>query len=98
MKDTARNASWSVQDVVAAIRARRSPLILTHRTEHLESLANDLRAVCEVIVLKGGMGKKQRLGLRIVWRSFRVISPESFSRLAVTLARDSMIHCSTLSF
>jgi superfamily II DNA or RNA helicase len=60
MNDTARN-ELIVQDVAAAIRARRSPLILTHRTEHLESLANDLRAVCEVIVLKGGMGKKQRL-------------------------------------
>ena len=60
MKDTVRN-EMIVQDVAAAIRARRSPLVLTHRTEHLESLANDLRAVCEVVVLKGGMGKQQRL-------------------------------------
>ena len=56
MKDTVRN-EMIVQDVAAAIRARRSPLMLTH----LEAWANDLRPVCEVVVLKGGMGKQQRL-------------------------------------
>ncbi|HEY3744270.1 MAG TPA: DEAD/DEAH box helicase family protein [Bryobacteraceae bacterium] len=60
MKDAARN-EMIVRDVAAAIRRRGSPLVLTHRTEHLETLANSLRSVCEVVVLKGGMGKQQRL-------------------------------------
>lgn len=99
MKDTARN-EMIVQDVAAAIRARRSPLILTHRTEHLESLANDLRAVCEVVVLKGGMGKQQRLAAsnRLVWHWFRTTSLESSSPPAATLAKVSTIRGSTRCF
>ena len=39
----------------------RSPLVLTERNEHLHSLANQLAGrVAHVIVLRGGMGKKQR--------------------------------------
>ena len=59
MADSSRNA-MIVQDIADAVRAGRSPLVLTHRTEHLESLAQALKDVCEVIVFKGGMGKKQR--------------------------------------
>ena len=57
--DSSRN-SMIVRDIVGAVRAGRSPLVLTHRTEHLEALAQSLACVCEVIVLKGGMGIKQR--------------------------------------
>ena len=35
-------------------------LVLTHRTEHLERLAAGLTSVEHVLVMKGGMGKKQR--------------------------------------
>jgi len=49
------------EDVVEAVEAGRSPLVLTERKEHLESLANQLAGrVDHVIVLRGGMGKKQR--------------------------------------
>ncbi len=36
------------------------PGLLTHRTEHLERLAAGLTSVEHVLVMKGGMGKKQR--------------------------------------
>src|SRR5881397_3695000 len=49
------------EDVIEAVENGRSPLVLTERNEHLESLANQLAGrVDHVIVLRGGMGKKQR--------------------------------------
>ena len=59
MADSPRNA-MIVQDIAGAVRSGRSPLVLTHRTEHLETLAEALKDLCEVIILKGGMGRKQR--------------------------------------
>ena len=50
-----------IEDVEAAARAGRSSLVLTERREHLEYLARELqKRVRHVIVLQGGMGKKQR--------------------------------------
>jgi superfamily II DNA or RNA helicase len=50
-----------IQDTQQILSAGRSPLILTSRTEHLDSLAGRLKAVCQhTFVLKGGMGAKQR--------------------------------------
>jgi superfamily II DNA or RNA helicase len=58
--DALRNAMIA-DDIVRAIESRRSPLLLTGRTEHLQYFATRLRgAVQHVFVLKGGMGKKQR--------------------------------------
>jgi len=49
------------EDVIEAVEAGRSPLVLTERNEHLDRLANRLEGrVGHVIVLRGGMGKKQR--------------------------------------
>lgn len=46
-------------DVLAAVNAGRSPVILTERTAHLELLAEQLRpAVKHLITLQGGMGRK----------------------------------------
>ena len=46
-------------DVVSAVHAGRSPLVLTERTEHLRALAERLRSeVSLVITLQGGMGKR----------------------------------------
>lgn len=46
-------------DVLEAVRAGRSPVVLTERTEHLSKLAEALtRVVRNVVVLQGGMGKK----------------------------------------
>ena len=48
-------------EVVQAVRDGRSPLILTERNEHLDRFESVLSAsVPHVVVLRGGMGKKQR--------------------------------------
>jgi superfamily II DNA or RNA helicase len=53
-----------VQDVIAAVESRRCPVLLTERREHLETLAAFLsQKVQNVIVMAGGMGKKQRAAL-----------------------------------
>jgi superfamily II DNA or RNA helicase len=63
-KDNGRNL-MIVEDVVAAIRADRFPVLLTERREHLETLAELLnKRVAHVFVMKGGMGKKQRQELK----------------------------------
>lgn len=50
-----------VEDVLTAIAANRSPVVLTERTKHLSLLAERLSGVVRnVIVMKGGMGRKQR--------------------------------------
>ncbi len=48
-------------DLLKALEIGRSPLLLTERVEHLEQFAEQLKGVAQnVIVLKGGMGSKQR--------------------------------------
>ena len=50
-----------VNDVVRAMVQGRSPLVLTGRTEHIAQLETALAGrVRNIIVLKGGMGRKQR--------------------------------------
>ncbi|MEE4606063.1 MAG: DEAD/DEAH box helicase family protein, partial [Desulfobacteraceae bacterium] len=50
-----------VADVMLAIKNNRFPVILTERVEHLETLKNLLEdKITNLIVMKGGMGKKQR--------------------------------------
>ena len=50
-----------VNDVVRAMEQGRSPLVLTGRTEHINHLETALAGrVRNIIVLKGGMGRKQR--------------------------------------
>jgi superfamily II DNA or RNA helicase/very-short-patch-repair endonuclease len=47
-------------DVIQALREGRSPLVLTERNEHLDSLANQLASqVPHLVVLQGGMCKKE---------------------------------------
>jgi superfamily II DNA or RNA helicase/very-short-patch-repair endonuclease len=47
-------------DVIAAVREGRSPLVLTERNEHLDDLAASLSAsIRHVVVLHGGMRRKQ---------------------------------------
>jgi superfamily II DNA or RNA helicase len=49
-----------LDDIISAITNGRSPLILTERTVHVNFFAEKLRGfVKNIIVLKGGMGKKQ---------------------------------------
>lgn len=50
-----------VSDVIEAISKNRFPVILTERKEHLELLRTLLQdKIQNLIVMKGGMGKKQR--------------------------------------
>jgi superfamily II DNA or RNA helicase len=50
-----------VNDLLEAVEAGRSPLLLTERTDHLEYLEKRLKNLSlRVIVLRGGMGRKQR--------------------------------------
>ena len=61
--DQARN-DMIFDDLLSALEAGRSPLLLTERTEHLELLAGRLKNFARnMIVLKGGMGKKQRTAI-----------------------------------
>jgi very-short-patch-repair endonuclease len=47
------------EDVIRAVRAARSPLVLTERNQHLDALAAKLSgSVRHLVVLRGGMGKK----------------------------------------
>lgn len=62
-QDEARN-QLIVRDVIAAVQATRCPVVLTERREHLETLTGLLaQQVQNVIVMAGGMGKKQRKAL-----------------------------------
>lgn len=55
---TPRNAMIR-DDVIAALREGRSPLVLTERTEHIRILADLIRPhASHLIILQGGMGRK----------------------------------------
>jgi superfamily II DNA or RNA helicase len=59
-KDESRNA-LIVEDVLEAIKVGRNPVILTERRDHLKLLTEQLQPhIPNLIVLKGGMGKKQQ--------------------------------------
>ena len=61
--DEVRN-EFIVRGVIGAVESGRSPLVLTSRTDHLRRLESALAGkVRNVIVLKGGMGRKQRRSL-----------------------------------
>lgn len=58
--DEARN-QLILDDVLHALEAKRSPVILTERKEHVAFFAKHLRAfVKNIIVLQGGMSSKER--------------------------------------
>jgi superfamily II DNA or RNA helicase len=65
VSDAARNEMIAA-DLIRAVEAGRSPLLLTGRTEHLQYFAAKVNdAVKHVFVLKGGMGKKQRRSVAV---------------------------------
>lgn len=52
-------------DLLKALDQGRSPILLTERTAHVEYFENRLKHFAKnVVVLRGGMGKKQREALR----------------------------------
>ncbi len=59
-RDEERNG-MIVEDLLAALRSNRSPVLLTERRDHLDLLAGLLSPhVQNLILMTGGMGKKQR--------------------------------------
>jgi superfamily II DNA or RNA helicase len=60
VSDEGRN-DMIVDDVLEAVRSKRSPVLLTERRDHLELLVECLSyLIRNVIVLRGGMRQKQR--------------------------------------
>jgi hypothetical protein len=58
--DEARN-EMIFNDVLAALEARRSPVVITERTDHLEALAQRLsRFARNIVVLRGGQSERKR--------------------------------------
>jgi len=58
--DSTRN-ELIIADVLAAVASGRSPLVLTERTEHRDSLAAALsESAAAVFIMSGGMGAKRR--------------------------------------
>jgi superfamily II DNA or RNA helicase/very-short-patch-repair endonuclease len=71
-------------DVIEAVQSGRSPLLLTERNDHLDNLAAQLAGrVRHVIVLRGGMGKKQR---EAIATELAAVPPES-ERVIVATGR-----------
>jgi superfamily II DNA or RNA helicase len=61
--DEKRN-DFIFDDILKALEKGRSPLVLTERLNHLDALAEKLTGFAKnVIVLKGGMTKKQRTAI-----------------------------------
>src|SRR5262249_6778897 len=70
------------QDVITALREGRSPLVLTERNEHLDSLTKQLTSeVRHLIVLRGGMRKKE---LRAIQARLAAIPGEEARALLAT--------------
>jgi len=83
IRDESRN-KMVIGDVVKSVKEKRSPLVLTERKEHLMYLAEKLsQLIRHVFVLKGGMGKKQRLSL---YNKMQEI-PEDEERLIIATGR-----------
>jgi len=70
------------QDVLQCVREGRSPLVLTERREHLESLAASLEPdVKQIVVLQGGAGIKES---RAIADRLASIKPDEQRVLVVT--------------
>ena len=71
-------------DVVEAVHNGRSPVLLTERREHLTYFADTLAdKVKNIIVLSGGMGRKQRILLMDQLKNI----PEDEERLIIATGR-----------
>jgi superfamily II DNA or RNA helicase len=83
MNDRQRN-DMIFNDLLKSLEDGCSPLLLTERTEHLEEFAGRLKGFAKnVVVLKGGMGKKQ---LKAVAEQLAAI-PEDEERVIVATGR-----------
>ena len=81
--DSTRN-QLIVDDVINEVHAGRSPVLLTERREHLEYFANMLTGkIKNIIVLSGGMGRKQRASLMDQLKNI----PQDEERLIIATGR-----------
>jgi superfamily II DNA or RNA helicase len=81
--DDARN-TMIFNDVLSALEAGRSPVVITERKDHLQILADRLSKFAKnVIVLKGGMGVKERRRIAEALESI----PDSEERVLVATGR-----------
>jgi superfamily II DNA or RNA helicase len=79
-----RRNQMIIEDVVEAIHTGRSPVLLTERREHLTYFADTLaNKVKNIIVLSGGMGRKQRILLMDELKRI----PEDEERLIIATGR-----------
>jgi hypothetical protein len=89
--DEARN-DLIFDDVLRALEAGRSPVVITERTAHLEIIAKRLeRFARHVVVLRGGQSEKQRRDVAARLAAIPKPKSVSLSRPDVTSARASMI-------
>jgi superfamily II DNA or RNA helicase len=85
--DEARNG-LIFDDVLHALEAGRSPVVITERTAHLEILAKRLeRFARHVIVLRGGQSEKQRSDIAARLAAI----PQTEERVIVATGRDSRL-------
>ena len=81
--DMTRN-QMIIDDVLLSIKVGRSPVLLTERREHLEYFANVLTGkIKNIIVLYGGMGRKQRASLMDQLKNI----PQDEERLIIATGR-----------
>ena len=81
--DSTRNQKI-VDDVIEAVHTGRSPVLLTERREHLTYFADTLAdKVKNILVLSGGMGRKQRIFLMDQLKNI----PEDEERLIIATGR-----------
>ena len=81
--DEARN-DLIFEDVLAALEAGRSPVVITERKDHLTKLADRLSKFAKnVVILRGGMGTRE---LRATAAALSAI-PESEERLLIATGR-----------
>ncbi len=81
--DTARN-DMIFDDILSALEAGRSPVVITERTEYLQDLADRLmKFAMNVVVLRGGLGVRQS---RAALEKLASI-PESEERVLVATGR-----------
>ena len=73
-----------IEDVLAAVHSGRSPVLLTERREHLSYFAEALKGrIKNIIILAGGMGRKQRNSVMEQLRSI----PDEEERLILATGR-----------
>jgi Lhr-like helicase len=80
-----------VADIIETVKAGRSPLVLTNRTDHLERLAAGLSDIENVLILKGGMGRKQQRAVSEKLASIRDGIPRVLLATGSTSAKALMI-------